>query len=323
MLLSAKMSTIQEIARNGLKPYRTNANSGNLYEIWMILIILRKMGLTNEDLDTLSPLFMEIEAAGRFNKGTLLRVENLRKEPVGNGFNFFDQKIVQLKNATQDDSEGTGDLILITDKDEEIKISITEGPASNPNNVSKCLTNAGARRFGCTDEDIKAIKLLENSVSKADKDAEMILKFGEDKTKWKKKAKTDTAIKPCAEVAKLYETRFNSLSAEEKRRIMNDVHWLCKKPADYVAFVNKKNWQIRFFKVKDNCPINKDTWNPTIKISSVFIETYHEQKLISKTQVKFNNGVGTSMRKWTLVANLNYLFNIEHVPTLDFKPTSP
>jgi hypothetical protein len=316
------MSNLQEITGSALKPYRKNANSGNLYEIWMILIILRKMGLTDEDLDTLSPLFIEIDGAGRFNKGTLIRVENLRNEPVGNGFNFLGQKIVKLKNATQDDSEGTGDLILITDTDEEIKISITEGAASKPNNVSKCLTNAGAPRFGCTDEDIKAIKLLENSVSKADKDAEMIIKFGEDKTKWKKKAKTDTAITPCVEVAKLYETRFNSLSSEDKRRIMNDVHWLCKKPADYIAFVNKKNWQIRFFKVKDNCAINKDTWNPTIKISSVFIETYHEEKQISKTQVKFNNGVGTSMRKWNLVADLNYLFNIEYIPALDFNPTS-
>lgn len=316
------MSNLQEIARNALNSYRTNANSGNLYEIWLLLIILRKMGLTNEDLDSLSYVFTEIEEAGRFNKGTLLRVKNLRKEPVGNGFNFLGQKIIQLKNATQDDSEGTGDLILITDKDTEIKISITEGSASKPNNVSKCLTNAGAPRFGCTKEDIDAIKILETSVTKADKDAEMILKFGEDKTKWKKKAKTDTAIKPCAEAAKLYEARFNALSTEEKRRIMNDVHWLCKKPADYVAFVNKKNWQIRFFKVKDNCPINKDTWNPTIKISSVFIETYNGEKQISKTQVKFNNGIGTSMRKWNLVADLNYLFNIEHVEALNFKPTS-
>lgn len=316
------MSSLQVIAQNTLNPYRTNANSGNLYEIWLLLIILRKMGLTNEDLDRLSHIFTEIEEAGRFNKGTLVRVENLRKEPVGNGFNFLNQNIIQLKNATQDDSEGTGDLILITDKNEEIKISITEGAASKPNNVSKCLTNAGAPRFGCTKEDIEAIKLLENSVTKEDKEAEMIMKFGEDKTKWKKKAKTDTAIKPCAEAAKLYETRFNSLSTEEKRRIMNDVHWLCKKPADYVAFVNKKNWQIRFFRVKENCPINKDTWNPTIKISSVFIETYNGEKKISSTQVKFNNGIGTSMRKWNLVADLNYLFNIEYIQALDFKPTS-
>ena len=317
------MSNLQEIARNTLNPYRRNANSGNLYEIWILLIILRKMGLTNEDLDTLSNIFTEIEEAGRFNKGTLIRVENLRKEPVGTGFNFINQKIIQLKNATQDDTEGTGDLILITDKNEEIKISITEGAAGKPNRIEKCLTNAGAPRFGCTDEDIKAIKLLENSVSKEDKDAEMIKKFGEDKAKWPKKAKTDAAIKPCAEAAKLYETRFNSLLAEEKRRIMNDVHWLCKKPADYVAFVNKKNWQIRFFKVKENCPIDKDTWNPTIKISSVFIETYNGEKQISKTQVKFNNGIGTSMRKWNLVADLNYLFNIEYIQALDFKPASP
>lgn len=319
----AKMSTIQEIARNGLKPYCTNANSGNLYEIWLLLIILRKMGLTNEDLDSLSPVFIKIEEAGRFNKGTILRVENLRNEPVGSSFNFLDQKIIQLKNATQDDSEGTGDLILITDKNTEIKISITEGAASKPNNISKCLTNASASRFGCTKEDINVIKILETSVTKADKDAEMIMKFGEDKSKWKKRAKTDVAKKPCAEAAKLYEARFNSLSAEEKRRIMNDVHWLYKKPADYVAIVNKKNWQIRFFKVKDNCPINKDTWNPTIKISSIFIETYNGEKRISKTQVKFNNGIGTSMRKWNLVADLNYLFNIEYLLELDFKPTSP
>ena len=90
------------------------------------------------------------------------------------------------------------------------------------------------------------------------------------------------------------------------------------KPADYYAFVNKKTWKIRFFKIGD-CPINKDTWNPTIKINSVFIETYNESKMISKTQIKFNNGVGTSMRKWNLVADLSYLFSIKHLPEMDLK----
>ena len=41
--------------------------------------------------------------------------------------------------------------------------------------------------------------------------------------------------------------------------------------------------------------------------------------MISKTQIKFNNGVGTSMRKWNLVADLNYLFDIKHLMDMDFK----
>ena len=320
------MSHLLDIAKSALAPYEKNHNSGNAYEIWLILVLLRKMGMTNETFDSLNTLFTTIEHAHvqpskNGNKGTLAAVDTIKKSPLGTGLVFDGLNIVDLKNATQDDGEGTGDLILICDKNLAHKISVTEGAASKPTAVTKCLTNASATRMGCTEADIEQIKILEKSSSHDDKDAELTARYGEDKTAWPKRPKTDSAKKPCMDTAKLYETRFNSLPVEKRREIMNDVHWICAKPADYYAFINKKNLQIRFFKV-GGCPLNKDTWNPTIKINGVFIETYAESKMISKTQIKFNNGIGTSMRKWNLVADLNYLFNIKHLADMEFKPSS-
>ena len=317
------MSHILDIARSVLKPYVKNHNSGNQYEIWLILALLREMGMTTKNFDELHELFTEIEHADvkpskNGNKGTLTAVERIKKAPVGKGLVFDGMKIVNMKNATQDDEEGTGDLILISDKNNTLKISVAEGAASKVTAVKKCLTNAAATRMGCTEEDIEEMMALEKGSSKDDKNAELVKKYGEDQSAWPKRPKTDVAKKPCMDTAKLYETRFNSLSVERRREIMNDVHWICTKPADYYAFVNKKTWKIRTFKIGD-CPIKKDAWNPTIKINSVFIETYNESKMISKTQIKFNNGVGTSMRKWNLVADLNYLFDIKHLMDMDFK----
>jgi hypothetical protein len=321
------MPHILDIARRVLTPYVKNHNSGNAYEIWTSLVFLRRMGMTNKNFDELQEFFTEIEHADikpskNGNKGTLTAVERIKKIPVGKGLVFDGMKIVDMKNATQDDKEGTGDLILISDKNDTLKISVAEGAASKVTAVKKCLTNAAATRMGCTEEDIEEIKALEKGSSKEDKNAELVKKYGEDPSAWPKRPKTDVAKKPCMDTAKLYETRFNSLSVERRREIMNDVHWICTKPADYYAFVNKKTWKIRTFKIGD-CPIKKDTWNPTIKINSVFIETYNESKMISKTQIKFNNGVGTSMRKWNLVADLNYLFDIKHLMDMDFKRASP
>jgi len=320
--MEAMLSCI-ETARSVLNPYVKNHNSGNCYEIWSILYLLRSMGMTDNNFDELQEFFTEIEHADikpskNGNKGTLAAVERIKKIPVGKGLVFDGMKIIDMKNATQDDKEGTGDLILICDNNDMLKISIAEGAASKATAVKKCLTNAAATRMGCTEQDIEQIKALEKGSSKDDKNAELVKKYGEDQSTWPKRPKTDVAKKPCMDTAKLYETRFNSLSVERRREIMNDVHWICSKPADYYAFVNKKTWKIRFFKIGD-CPINKDTWNPTIKINSVFIETYNESKMISKTQIKFNNGVGTSMRKWNLVADLNYLFGIKHLPEMDLK----
>jgi len=289
------MPHIIDIARRVLTPYVKNHNSGNAYEIWTSLVFLRRMGMTNKNFDELNEFFTEIEHADikpskNGNKGTLTAVERIKKIPVGKGLVFDDMKIVDLKNATQDDEEGTGDLILICENNDMLKISIAEGAASKVTAVKKCLTNAAATRMGCTEQDIEQIKALEKGSSKDDKNAELVKKYGEDQSTWPKRPKTDVAKKP----------------------------WICSKPADYYAFVNKKTWKIRFFKIGD-CPINKDTWNPTIKINSVFIETYNESKMISKTQIKFNNGVGTSMRKWNLVADLNYLFGIKHLPEMDLK----
>ena len=306
-----------ETARSVLNPYVKNHNSGNCYEIQLILYLLRKMGMTDNNFDELRDMFTQIEHAHlqpskNGNKGTLAAVERIKKLPVGDNLIFNGIKIINMKNATQEDNEGTCDLILIDENNMPYKISVAEGTASNLNAVKKCLTNTRASRMGCTNEDEDKIRALEKGSSKDDKNAELIKKYGEDQLKWPKRPKTDVAKKPCIETAKLYETRFNSLSVEHRREIMNDVHWICNKPADYYAFVNKKTWKIRFFKIGD-CPINKDTWNPTIKINSVFIETYNESKMISKTQIKFNNGVGTSMRKWNLVADLSYLFDLKYL----------
>jgi hypothetical protein len=89
-------------------------------------------------------------------------------------------------------------------------------------------------------------------------------------------------------------------------------------PADYIVFVNKKTFTNTFYKISGTV-IDKDCWIPKIKVNGVFLETYCGDVLVSKSQVKYNNGVGTSMRKVNIDAILDKLFKIERVELSVFK----
>ena len=70
------------------------------------------------------------------------------------------------------------------------------------------------------------------------------------------------------------------------------------------------------YKIK-SCQIQKDTWIPKIKIDGVWLKIYCGDILVSKSQVKYNNGVGTSMRKVNVGAILNKIFEMEPIKAFE------
>jgi hypothetical protein len=300
------MNTLK-VASKILAPYARQRNSGNGYEIWCILTLLRKAGLTNTDLDVLAPELAAIQAAG--NKQTLEQVSRIRSIPLTPGLIFDGHPIVDMENATQDDTVGTGDLILVTDGGQRLSISITEGAAAKLATLKKCISNTGAGRMGCSPAEIDRMKEVEKAMGAAYK-AEMTARFGPNEAAWPARTKTAAAIDPCKDVANRYCEQFAAFSDEQKRTIMNDVHWISRKPADYYAFVHKTKGTIKFFRVNPSSCINPATWTPRVKANGVFIETYNGDTLVSKTQVKPNYGAGTSIRKWNLVMNLTDNFGL-------------
>lgn len=300
------------IAINYLNIFKVkeNHNTGNIYEIFLVLLFLRKMGLSDTDLLTLKPTLDYLEGLGGGNEGISKAVNKIKAIPPSSKLMFDGKKVVDLKNLTQDDDTGTADISLVFDDGTSVGISITEGPGKITSaGLNKVITNAGIDRMGCT-QDIQAIRLLEQSLTKADKDKYCEEKYGSDRTKWPKKPKFPEAIRVQSEVATLLSIRMDALSEEEKRNIMNDILCISKMPADYIAFVNKKTYTVTLYKIK-GCNIEKDTWIPKIKSEGVWLKTYTGEILVSKSQVKYNNGVGTSIRKVNIGAYLDRIFKME------------
>lgn len=306
------MKSILEIAQKVLKPYTTNKNTGNVYEIYTILSILRKMGLTNENIDDLKPLLESIEALGKGNCKTLSLIPKIKEVLIQQEFWFDGNEIVDIKNVTQDDNYGgTGDIILNTKSKKELSISIREGSMPR-NNILKKVVNPSCSKYGCSKDDEKSIKDIEKESLK-----EYTEKYGIDKNKWPKRGKSTIAIDACKKVVNIYEKRFNTYEQEEKRNIMNSIHHINEKPADYLCLVNKKFTSITFLRI-GNCKIIKDTWIPIIRTNSVFINVFDKDILVSQTQVKFNNGIGTSMRKWNVNLVLSNIYEITQLDKTHF-----
>jgi len=300
--------TVLQIARSALSPYVTNCNTGNVYEIWHILVLVRQMGLTNEDITTLDSMFQNMESLGRGNIGTVANVAKILAVPVGAGLRFHGRPIKNIRNATQTDGDGgTGDLILICDDDSELSISVTG--KINVKKIEKCLTNPSCRRLGCSDAEMALIKEIEKAAP-AELLVELIGKFGADRTMWPstKRLVTTTATSCANRAAQITVDRFNSLADEDKRRIMNDVHHLERAPADYLCIVNRNKLIYYHFGAPT---MDKDTWIPRAVVRGIYIDVFHEEKQISFTQVKFNNGIGSSLRSsWNLNAMLTNLYNM-------------
>jgi len=294
---------------------KNNCNTGNIYEIYFALFILRKMGLTDANLESLSPTINYLESLGHGNTGISKAIDKLKKIPCSNNMKFDGKRVVDVKNLTQDDDSGTADISLIFDDGSSAGISITEGTGKiTVSGLKKVIQNAGVERMGCGD-DIPAIRHLENSLKPADKDKYCEDTYGSDKTKWPKRCKFPAGTEVQSKAAKLLSTRMNSLKEDDKRNIVNDILCISKLPADYIAFVNKNTYAIVIYKI-NGCQIQKDTWTPVIKSEGVWLKIYSGEILVSNCQVKYNNGVGTSMRKVNVGAILNVIFNMKRIEAL-------
>ena len=307
---------ILKTAKKYFSPFmgiKGNRNTGNKYEFDVALTALRHMGLTDSNIEDMNEMFTDIESRGKGNSGLSRSIDFIKKIPVGTNFHFNGKKIVDIENLTQDDKVGTPDLFFVCEDTTKFGISITEGTGTiTKNGLSKVITNAGSERMGCTPEDKEAIIKLENLLSVKDKDEFCKIKFGTDESKWKKTT-FPAAIKVQSDCATLIANRLVSLPDTSKRAIMNDI--LCistQHPADYFAFVNKKSHKITYYKI-NGVIIDADNWIPRIESKGVFIHTYCGDVCVSKSQVKYNNGVGTSMRKINVGAVLNTIFNLTKV----------
>ena len=295
---------------------KNNCNTGNIYEIYFALFILRKMGLTDNDLERLKPTLDYLESLGHGNKGISAAVEKIKANPPSSKCMIDGKRVVDLKNLTQDDDSGTADASLVFEDGTSAGISLTEGSGKiTEAGLNKVITNASVDRMGCA-EDIPEIRLLEQAVTKADKDAYCEEKYGSDRTKWPKKCKFPPGIAVQTKAAALLGTRIDSLPDEEKRKTMNDILCINKMPADYIGFVNKKTYAVTMYKIK-SCQIQKDTWIPKIKSDGVWLKIYCGDILLSKSQVKYNNGVGTSLRKVNVGAILNKIFEMEPIKAFE------
>jgi len=294
---------------------KNNCNTGNIYEIYFALFILRKMGLTDNDLLILKPILNYLESLGHGNKGISIAVEKIKTIQPSFNLMFNGKKVIDLKNLTQDDNSGTADISLSFDDGQNVGISLTEGTGKiTKAGLEKVIQNAGVDRMGCG-EDIPAIRHLENSLTQADKDKYCEDTYGGDRSTWPKKCKYPAGIEVQGKVATLIGTRMNSLPVDDKRRIMNDLLCITKLPADYIGFVNKKTYAICLYKI-NCCLIQKDIWLPLIKSEGVWLKTYCGDVLVSKSQVKYNNGVGSPMRKVNIGAFLDKIFDMTRIKDL-------
>ena len=314
-------SAVRQIAQTYLMVFKNknNCNTGNVYEIYTAFWFLRKMGLTDADIDSLSDIIKYLEDLGKGNARISKVIEHIKKISVSSNLEMGGKKVVNLKNLTQEDGVGTADIALILDDGSQLGFSVTEGSGKiGRSGISKVITNAGTERMGCA-EDYDAICALEKILTQADKDKFCEEKFGtSDKSMWNKRCKFPAAIKVQSDCAALIAARMTSLPDARRREIMNDLLCITKMPADYIVFVNKKTFTNTFYKISGTV-IDKDCWIPKIKVNGVFLETYCGDVLVSKSQVKYNNGVGTSMRKVNIDAILDKLFKIERVELSVFK----
>ena len=299
-----------------LSCYKKNRNTGNLYEIAVALQLLRKMGMTNEELDADADL---LEAIAVHNVGQTTELRELylaiRTTSVGTGLVFDGKRILQIQCITQDDSaRRTGDFLLHIEDGAVLSLSISEGKQKKNGEIKKCVSNPSAKRFGCVDDDMKKFKVIEqNAVPKYK--AYMKEKYGIDETKWPHVA-TIADVDACTEVALAVAERFTSFSREIRTHIIDD--FLCmedgNKPADYLALVDKTNLVSQFFRFDR---LTTDTaWEPTLVAKGVNLIFENAGKKICSTQVKFNNGVyrkgkTSSLRSsWNTTAFFTDLFNM-------------
>ena len=306
------MERITSRLRSVLSPYTSNHNTGNIYEIIVALHLLRTMGLTDATLDADAP-FLDAIAVHNSKKTADIRaaIAHVRKSPVGTGLTFDGHVIASIECATQDDSVGTGDLLLQTDEGKSLTLSICEGKPMKNGTIKKCLTNPSAKRFGCTPDDMALFSDIQRKAVEAYK-AEMAATHGTDESSWPSRKVTKAATDACAQVAKVTETRFKSLDPTRQTEILKDLLRIDKgqKPADYLALVDTH--RIRFYRFG----LRDAAWAPILVADGIWLHVMNGRQKIGSTQVKFNNGVYHKGKTSSLITSWNSTFFLSDLFTM-------
>ena len=324
-----KMSTAKKIsvtppidmvalANDILLPYTKNANTGNCYEIFFALNILRILGLTDVNFDSLVALFTAIKAA---NQRTAEKIETsiatVRIRPVGSGCSIGGHKVVGLRNVTQDDGDGgTGDIVLCLDNDTELSISIFAGKIKRDGTIEKCLSNPTCIRYGCTDIDQEKFKKVA-SQAVTDYKKEMTNKYGSNEEVWNRKP-SDAAVSAAASVAADTAKRFNSLTPIDRQTRFQDLMRINggAKPADMLCLVNPNCKKYSLFNIVKS---NINGGDVLVRADSFWLCMSVNGIEVGKTQVKFNNGVyhngktSSLLTSWNASCYMNKVFTLEPV----------
>lgn len=309
--LSLTTKTITRL-QTTLNPYTANHNTGNIYEITVGLYLLRKMGLTDAELDA-DATFLESIAVHNSKDTAKIRalVVDIRKTPVGTGLTFDGKVITAIECVTQDDSVGTGDLLLKTGDGQSLSLSICKEKPMKNGTIKKCLSNPSAKRFGCTSEDMALFSEIQAKAVEAYK-VEMGAKYGAEEGKWPSRKITKASTNACTEVALATETRFKSLDSIRQQEILKDLLRIDngKKPADYLVLVDKKH--LHFYRF-GSCEIE---WAPAIVADGIWLHIMNGSKKIGSTQVKFNNGVYHKGKTSSLTTSWNSTFFLSDLFTM-------
>lgn len=306
------------LANEVLRPYAEQKNTGNCYEFFVALSLLRKMGLTDYDL---SGLQQTVEAIAEKNSRSARKITaayaSVRAQPVGVGLFLGGQQVERIRNVTQNDGDGgTGDLILIFADGREKSISICEGTRRKDGCIEKCLSNPTCKRFGCTDEDVLAFQRIASDTVPAYTE-EMRRNYGADETLWRRKP-SKAACDATSAVAEITAARFNA--SERKSEIMKDLLRVStdagSKPADFLCVVNQKCSAYRLFEIGQM----KEMGAPSLVADTYWLKMYLGDTYIGRTQVKFNNGVyhngktSSLTSSWNASVLMNTVFDLVGIP---------
>lgn len=293
-----------------LQPYENNRNTGVSYEIAVVLWIARAVGLTAAEYARVASYVKNIAKKNPKGRSKILRaLDAYSKTTRGGGVSIQGESLAGIRNVTQNDEDGsTGDLILITESGKEVSLSIFLG---RPAVLKKCLKNPSCRGFGCTDKDVSDFKAIAADAI-VRYEVEMLRRFGSRRAAWKRQ-KSEAATRACARVAKLTAKRFNALPARERKSLYTKLLSLDMRglPCDYLAIVDN-TMHPYFFHVAPKPNLNKRL-NPIIRASGVFlgVSAVASQSTLAKVQVKFNNGVNSSIHSsWNAVVWLDKAFDV-------------
>lgn len=306
------------IATNVLTPFSLQTNTGNCYEFYTALYILRCMGLTDADHTALKPLVASIALMNNRSAAKINKIfDAILTKPVGSGAYYKGIAIVDMRNVTQDDNDGgTGDLVIVLADGQEKSISICEGTKKRDGNIEKCISNPTCKRFGCDDADVERFKTIQKSAVVAYK-AEMTTKYGVNEASWPSRVITTAACDATSSVASITGVKFNALLDQQKLSIMKGL--LCvtdstSKPADILCLVKTSCKSHCFFEIKGLAPGCR--WAPRLVVDGYWLNMYLGDAYIGRTQVKFNNGVyhkgktSSLTSSWNATAVMNKVFDL-------------